>query len=366
MKVLKQHLLKPLFKYPGGKSSEYKYLKKLFPLFSQYVEPFLGGGAVYWATSSKNWVINDFSQELIAVYKLTQVQDKVFLGYVNEISAIWTTKNKYVDQVVLALSNAIKGESFELSEVASKVTAGGILLHINHSDFENELNKSVSRKVKSLARVASHSEIKNLDENALGVLGSAVYTYLRKLYNSTAYSKEPELKSALYLFLREYSYSSMFRFNSSGCFNVPFGGNSYAKKDFSARYQQITSQEVITKLLNTDIRQGDFSGSLIDEKDTFIFLDPPYDSEFSTYNLHVFDAQEQIRLRNSLLKIKKSKWLMVIKSTEFVEELYDHDGWYKIRFDKNYSVNFKNRNNQSVEHLVITNYNVEELLNGNI
>ncbi|MCJ0583955.1 DNA adenine methylase, partial [Enterococcus cecorum] len=41
--------LKPLFKYPGGKSSEYKHLRELFPKFNTYVEPFLGGGAVYWA-----------------------------------------------------------------------------------------------------------------------------------------------------------------------------------------------------------------------------------------------------------------------------------------------------------------------------
>ncbi|MCJ0588760.1 DNA adenine methylase, partial [Enterococcus cecorum] len=39
--------LKPLFKYPGGKSSEYKHLRELFPKFNTYVEPFLGGGAVY-------------------------------------------------------------------------------------------------------------------------------------------------------------------------------------------------------------------------------------------------------------------------------------------------------------------------------
>lgn len=39
--------LKPLFKYPGGKSSEYQYIKEYFPTFNTYVEPFLGGGAVY-------------------------------------------------------------------------------------------------------------------------------------------------------------------------------------------------------------------------------------------------------------------------------------------------------------------------------
>lgn len=41
--MLKEGIFKPLFKYPGGKGSEYKYLKKMFPKFNTYVEPFLGG-----------------------------------------------------------------------------------------------------------------------------------------------------------------------------------------------------------------------------------------------------------------------------------------------------------------------------------
>ena len=128
------------------------------------------------------------------------------------------------------------------------------------------------------------------------------------------------------------------------------------KKIFLKRYQQITSKQVVDKLKGTRILRGDFSDAMIDKKDTFMFLDPPYDSEFSTYNLHTFDAQEQVRLRDSLIKIRDTKWLMVIKSTDFIEDLYDHDGWYKFRFDKSYSVNFKNRNNKDVKHLVITNY----------
>lgn len=50
--------------------------------------------------------------------------------------------------------------------------------------------------------------------------------YYRNLYNN----KNPDiisLHTALFLFLRNYSYSSMFRFNKQGDFNVPYGGISY-------------------------------------------------------------------------------------------------------------------------------------------
>lgn len=50
---------------------------------------------------------------------------------------------------------------------------------------------------------------------------------------------------------------------------------------------------------------------------------------------------------------------MVIKSTDFIEELYKDDRFYKLRFNKSYSVNFKNRNDRGVQHLIISNYPLE-------
>lgn len=352
--------MKPLFKYPGGKSAEYKYFKKFFPIFNIYVEPFLGGGAVFWAINAKEYLINDFSKELISIYLYTKEQDTEFLSLVEEIGRIWNKKTIYMPY----MSSVLKG-NLKLSEDYSYRMATSLLQEfslISRDPYQLNLylKESLKRKITSLERVSKKEIIRNWEDNALGVLGSAIYTYLRNIYNHTSFSSTPKLKTALYLYLREYSYSSMFRYNAAGFFNVPFGGNSYAKKDFLLRFRQITDDNVINKLQDTNIRQGDFSDAIIDAENTFMFLDPPYDSEFSTYNLHIFDAQEQIRLRNTLLKIKKTKWLMIVKSTQFIEELYDIEGWYKTRFNKNYSVNFKNRNDQNVKHLVISNYKLED------
>lgn len=357
-------LLKPLLKYPGGKSSEYKHLKKFFPQFDTYVEPFIGGGAVYWASNADKWFINDFSEELISLYKYTESQDELFLNYLRDISIMWSKKADYVSEIEDAVFEQVVPDDKLLLSISNDLLELVDKLPKKHLSLSTYLYDSILRKRKSLAKISKKETIKNKDENALGVLGSALYTYLRSLYNHTSFELFPELKTALYLFIREYAYSSMFRFNADGLFNVPFGGNTYAKKDFSHRLNQITDIDVITKLKNTTITQGDFSKAIIDKENTFMFLDPPYDSEFSTYNLHVFDAKEQIRLRDVLLNIKKTKWLMVVKSTEFVEDLYEREGWYKFRFDKSYSVNFKNRNSKDVKHLIITNYNLEDSIYG--
>ncbi len=353
--------MKPLFKYPGGKSSEYKYLKKLFPEFDTYVEPFLGGGAVYWATNAENWIINDCSQELISIYRYTQTQDRLFLTYLEDIGRVWKNKEIFVDVIMKILLDHVEINTELLTSIAHNLLDSTDELPKYYQRLGDCLRNSITRKKISLAKIAKKEEIKNWEENSLSILGAAIYVYLRTLYNQTTFEQHPQLKTVLYLFIREYAYSSMFRYNADGLFNVPFGGNSYAKKDFLQRFKQITDNEVIEKLRNTTILQGDFAEAFVDQEGAFMFLDPPYDSEFSTYNLHVFDAREQIRLRDELLQIRQTKWLMVVKSTDFIEELYEHDGWYKSRFDKSYSVNFKNRNEQDVKHLVITNYRLEDI-----
>lgn len=358
-------ILKPLFKYPGGKGKEYKHFKWLFPAFDNYVEPFLGGGAVYWATNANHYVINDYSKELVNVYKFSENQNQEFLDYLTDICIIWDNKLNQSEMIKNILIEKKNISDEELKIISTNLFKNNKNLPSNKKKMQKFLKESILRKQKSLLKISYQSEINNWQENALGVLGSTIYTYLRDIYNHTSIEINSELKTAIYLYLREYSYSSMFRYNSEGFFNVPFGGNTYAKKDFKTRLNQIKSNSVIKKLKQTNILQGDFSEAFIDEKNTFMFLDPPYDSEFSTYNLHVFDAIEQIRLKNELMKIKKTKWLMVVKSTDFIENLYDEKGWYKIRFDKSYAVNFKNRNDQNVKHLIITNYPVGDEYFGN-
>lgn len=94
------------------------------------------------------------------------------------------------------------------------------------------------------------------------------------------------------------------------------------------------------------------------EKD-FMFLDPPYDTEFSTYALNEFSKNDQIRLAN-YLKNTKAKFMLVIKNTDFIYNLYKSNGFYIKSFDKKYLVSFQNRNSKEAEHLIITNYEMGE------
>lgn len=66
----KNKLIAPFLKWVGGKRQLMPAIKELFPKnYTNYYEPFIGGGAVLFDLQPKNAVINDFNQELINVYQ---------------------------------------------------------------------------------------------------------------------------------------------------------------------------------------------------------------------------------------------------------------------------------------------------------
>ena len=88
---------------------------------------------------------------------------------------------------------------------------------------------------------------------------SALYTYLRALYNNKELSKlQPELATALFVFLRNYAYSGMFRYNDNGDFNVPYGGISYNHKTMRSKVDYYQSPELLVHFGKTTIESIDF------------------------------------------------------------------------------------------------------------
>ena len=66
---------KPLIKWPGGKSSEIRQFLPLIPEFERYIEPFVGGGALYFYLRPRKAIINDISENLMDFYALAREKD---------------------------------------------------------------------------------------------------------------------------------------------------------------------------------------------------------------------------------------------------------------------------------------------------
>ncbi|MBV9258782.1 MAG: DNA adenine methylase [Ktedonobacteraceae bacterium] len=196
--------------------------------------------------------------------------------------------------------------------------------------------------------------------NIESALKSAFYMHLRHLYNNIAeYEIGPAYAAALFFFVRENAYASMFRYNRRGEFNVPYGGISYNRKDLTRKVAYMQSAELQLHLKNTVIENMDFAAFLQKHRpqaSDFIFLDPPYDSEFSTYAQNKFTMKDQERLAQFLLHACEAKFMLVIKNTPAIRELYSSADLKISAFDKTYLVSFQDRNERDVEHLIITNF----------
>lgn len=68
----------PFLKWPGGKRWLWPILRKYLPTsFRCYFEPFLGGGAIFWALNPKRAILSDVNDELTNTY--FQIRDNLNL-----------------------------------------------------------------------------------------------------------------------------------------------------------------------------------------------------------------------------------------------------------------------------------------------
>ena len=59
--------MRPLFKWPGGKGRELVHIRPRIPAHRRYIEPFVGGGAVYFDLEPQEALINDINPTSAAV-----------------------------------------------------------------------------------------------------------------------------------------------------------------------------------------------------------------------------------------------------------------------------------------------------------
>jgi len=378
--MIKQAKLSPLLKWAWWKEQELKYIHPAMPKkFANYYEPFIWGGAVYFSISTKNYFINDKSEELIWLYKIITSKNRDdFFNVLDEIIHNWKLLWKLLDnneKFFLKLYKKYSNEKINELELKDKIIEFILShteefnwmfeIHFNHNinNFISEIEKNLVRKIKRMGFLEKQKwklPEKDILDNIESAFKSAFYMHFRYLYNNKEkYNLKHSFIIAIFLFIRNYAYSWMFRYNKAWGFNVPYGWIGYNNKNFNKKIDYLKSKDLFKHLEKTNIENNDFEEFFKNnkpKKDDFIFLDPPYDSEFSTYDRNTFNRDDQKRLANYLIKKTKAKWMMIIKNTDFIFSLYNDKGLNIKTFDKKYLVSFMDRNDKDVQHLLITNY----------
>lgn len=127
--------------------------------------------------------------------------------------------------------------------------------------------------------------------------------------------------ASIFYYLNRTCYNGLCRFNSKGEFNVPFG--RYTKLIYKTDFR-----EYVLAFAQWDFTCVDFEQMPLQPID-FIYADPPYDVQFTSYSKESFGWDEQVRLARWLAR-HSGPVVLSNQATDRIRNLYSDLG-YEIR-----------------------------------
>ena len=205
-------------------------------------------------------------------------------------------------------------------------------------------------KFKKMCSVLNHYEKEHCEE--------FYYDIRNKDRNKNAYKRLSDYTwAARTIYLNKACFNGLYRVNSKNEFNVPFG-----KKERVNTYDGgnlITVSNYLT-MNDVEILSVDFEESVKDaKKGDFIYFDPPYDSETSTFNSYTedgFGKDEQIRLAKVFKELDSRGCYVMLSNhnTSLINDLYKNFNIHVIEAKRNINSNGKKRG--KVKEVIITNF----------
>lgn len=179
----------------------------------------------------------------------------------------------------------------------------------------------------------------------------------KKKFNKMADYK----RAARTIYLNKACFNGLYRVNSKNEFNVPSGKktkvNTYDGPNLGIIHCLLNMNDI--KLLSTDFEESVKTA----KKGDFIYFDPPYDSDTTTFNSYTengFGKEEQKRLADVFKELDKRGCYVMLSNynTTLIKELYKDFNFNYVSAQRNIGASAKNRG--VVEEVIITNYKNSE------
>ena len=163
------------------------------------------------------------------------------------------------------------------------------------------------------------------------------YYQIRERYNNEDLTKEE--RTAYFIFLNKTCFNGLYRVNTKGKFNVPFG--KYKKPKICDKDIIMSDHELLKKV---DIHVGNYDKMIkhLGRGYNFLYMDPPYrplsgTSSFIEYTRNVFDDTEQEKLKK-FCDLLNSKGCKIMQSNS---NSLDNDGEsYFTKLYANYNITY--------------------------
>lgn len=167
-------------------------------------------------------------------------------------------------------------------------------------------------------------------------------------------------KAARLIFLNKTCYNGLYRVNSQGLFNVPYG-----RYKNPAICEEPVLRAINNYLVNNEITitNNDFAVAVQNtDRHSFVYFDPPYHSpdntNFTGYQAGGFGENEQIRLRDVFAELTERgvKCLLSNSDTEFIRNLYADERFDIIQVLAKRAINSDSAGRGNVNELLIKNW----------
>lgn len=272
--------MKPFVKWAGGKSQLLTEINRRLPNdYNKYIEPFVGGGAVFFSVEGNKSIINDANKQLINTYVQIRDNTNILIGFLDELEIKFNT----------LLSSEDKEKFFYQS---------------------------------------------------------------REEFNHYIVHNEGGIKEAgLFIFLNKTCFNGLYRINSKGEFNAPFG-----KKNIVSIYERSNLAACSSKLKTATILNDDFTIACKNLRArNFVFFDSPYYKTFDTYQKNGFSESDHLRLFSLFKKLSdRGVYCMLTNSDEpYILDLYRDYTIESVPVKRMINCDGANRSGREV---IITNY----------
>ena len=207
--------------------------------------------------------------------------------------------------------------------------AGSLFFNLNpHNAFLSDKNTELIqcyRAIKNNPELVSKYLIRHLEKNS-----KDYYYDMRIKYNSIG---DSIYKSALFIYLNKACFNGIWRVNSIGNFNVPYG---YKEKPSLPTNSEILN--IHKSLQGVDLKARGYSASVANvKKDDFVYFDPPYPplngtSYFTHYTKIRFSKADHKTLSQIAKKLSLNGAFILISNsdTEYIRSLYKKEDGFNI------------------------------------
>lgn len=171
-------------------------------------------------------------------------------------------------------------------------------------------------------------------------------------------------RAALLIFLNKTCFNGLYRVNSQGEFNVPFG--RYKNPTICNQDNLYAVSELLQK---AEIYCGDFAECIKNaDSESFVYFDPPYrpisvTASFTSYSKDAFDDHEQKRLRKVYGDLDKKGAFVMLSNSDpknndpddnFFDDLY-HE-YHIERLNATRLINCNAERRGSITEILVMNY----------